>query len=110
MANKGDVREIVSDPGSQLKGAARELSDWRKNWDPGGTLPYKYQTPYTLNRHVSKLIVLVAVDEQVDEEVGHDVIEGGAQPKLKNYGFLLCSSRILITTFNLSVGSKQPQR
>ena len=34
MANKGDVREIVSDPGSQLKGAARELSDWRKNWDP----------------------------------------------------------------------------
>ena len=50
----------------------------------GGTLPYKYQTPYTLNRHVSKLIVLVAVDEQVDEEVGHDVIEGGAQAKLKN--------------------------
>ena len=49
----------------------------------GGTLPYKYQTPYTLNRHVSKLIVLVALDEPVDE-VGHNVIEEGAQAKLKN--------------------------
>ena len=34
MANKGDIRQIVSNPGSQLQGAAKELSEWRKNWDP----------------------------------------------------------------------------
>ena len=33
MAFRGDVRKIVSDPGSQLVGASRELSDWRKGWD-----------------------------------------------------------------------------
>ena len=33
MANKGDIQQIVSDPGTQLQGAAKELMDWRKNWD-----------------------------------------------------------------------------
>ena len=33
MACKGDVRLIISDPGSQLKGACKELSSWRKGWD-----------------------------------------------------------------------------
>ena len=34
MASKGDIRQIVSDPGTQLQGAAKELSEWRKKWDP----------------------------------------------------------------------------
>ena len=33
MASKGDIRLIISDPGSQLVCAAKELSAWRKNWD-----------------------------------------------------------------------------
>ena len=32
MACKGDVRIIISDPGSQLRGADREISEWRKGW------------------------------------------------------------------------------
>ena len=50
MANKGNIRQIVSDPGSQLEAADKELSDWRKNWDPeqGGHMwenscSYKHQ-------------------------------------------------------------------
>ena len=33
MAAKGDVKQIISDPGSQLKGASKELISWRKDWD-----------------------------------------------------------------------------
>jgi hypothetical protein len=33
MAAKGDVRLIISDPGSQQKGANKELISWRKDWD-----------------------------------------------------------------------------
>ena len=33
MAVKGDVKLIISDPGSQLKGASKELISWRKDWD-----------------------------------------------------------------------------
>ena len=33
LAQKGDVRMIVSDPGSQLVGASKELLSWRKGWD-----------------------------------------------------------------------------
>ena len=33
MANKGDIQQIVSDPETQLQGAAKELIEWRKNWD-----------------------------------------------------------------------------
>ena len=33
MAKKGTVRLIISDPGSQLSGAAKEMSNWRKGWD-----------------------------------------------------------------------------
>ena len=33
MASKGNVRLIVSDPGSQLVGASNELIEWRKGWD-----------------------------------------------------------------------------
>ena len=33
MACKGDVGIIISDPGSQLRGADREISEWRKGWD-----------------------------------------------------------------------------
>ena len=33
MAAKGDVKLIISDPGSQLKGASKELVSWRKGWD-----------------------------------------------------------------------------
>ena len=33
LAHKGDVRLIVSDPGSQLVGASKELLSWRKGWD-----------------------------------------------------------------------------
>ena len=32
-ANRGDVKLIISDPGSQLSGAAKELKEWRKGWD-----------------------------------------------------------------------------
>ena len=33
MAAKGNVRLLISDPGSQLKGANKEMSTWRKGWD-----------------------------------------------------------------------------
>ena len=33
MNQKGDVKVVFSDPGTQLKGASKELSDWRKGWD-----------------------------------------------------------------------------
>ena len=33
MAAKGNVRLLISDPGSQLKGASKEMSSWRKGWD-----------------------------------------------------------------------------
>ena len=33
LAQKGDVRMSVSDPGSQLVGASKELLSWRKGWD-----------------------------------------------------------------------------
>ena len=31
-AFRGNVRRIISDPGSQLVGAAKELKEWRKGW------------------------------------------------------------------------------
>ena len=33
LAAKGNVRLIISDPGTQLKGANNELVSWRKGWD-----------------------------------------------------------------------------
>ena len=33
LAAKGEVKLIISDPGSQLKGANKELASWRKDWD-----------------------------------------------------------------------------
>ena len=33
MAYRGDVKIIISDPGTQLVGASKELSEWRKGWD-----------------------------------------------------------------------------
>ena len=33
MAHRGDIKLIISDPGSQLVGASKELVQWRKNWD-----------------------------------------------------------------------------
>ena len=33
MAVRGDVRLMISDPGSQLVGASNELAKWRKGWD-----------------------------------------------------------------------------
>ena len=35
MAARGDVKTIISDPGSQLVRASKELSDWRHGWDQG---------------------------------------------------------------------------
>ena len=32
MACKGDVKLIISDPGSQLRGADKEISEWRQGW------------------------------------------------------------------------------
>ena len=33
MAFRGDIKIIISDPGSQLVGANNELIEWRKSWD-----------------------------------------------------------------------------
>ena len=33
MAVRGDIRKVISDPGTQLVGASREISEWRKGWD-----------------------------------------------------------------------------
>ena len=33
MAVRGDVKMIISDPGSQLVAASKELSEWRNGWD-----------------------------------------------------------------------------
>ena len=33
MAMRGDVQRIISDPGTQLVGASRELTEWRKGWN-----------------------------------------------------------------------------
>ena len=30
---RGDVQRIISDPGTQLVGASRELAEWRKGWN-----------------------------------------------------------------------------
>ena len=35
MAVRGDVRMIISDPGTQLVGASNELRVWRQGWDQG---------------------------------------------------------------------------
>ena len=33
MALRGDVKKMISDPGSQLVGASRKLGVWRHGWD-----------------------------------------------------------------------------
>ena len=33
LASKGDVRLVISDPGSQLRGASKELTTWRRGWN-----------------------------------------------------------------------------
>ena len=33
MAIRGDVKKMISDPGTQLVGASKELSDWRHGWN-----------------------------------------------------------------------------
>ena len=33
MAFRGDIKIIISDPGSQLVGASKELIEWRRSWD-----------------------------------------------------------------------------
>ena len=33
MARHGDIKRIISDPGTQMVGCARELSAWRSGWD-----------------------------------------------------------------------------
>ena len=33
MVAKGDIKLVVSDPGSQLKGCSKELSSWRRGWN-----------------------------------------------------------------------------
>ena len=33
LSSKGDVRLIISDPGSQLRGASKEITTWRRGWD-----------------------------------------------------------------------------
>ena len=32
MAQKGEVKLLISDPGTQLKGASKEIATWRKDW------------------------------------------------------------------------------
>ena len=33
MAVRGDIRKVISDTGTQLVGASREIIEWRKGWD-----------------------------------------------------------------------------
>ena len=33
MTRCGDIKTIISDPGTNLVGAAREMSEWRQSWD-----------------------------------------------------------------------------
>ena len=33
MARHGQIKLIISDPGSNLVGAAREMAEWRAGWD-----------------------------------------------------------------------------
>ena len=33
LGTRGEVRMIISDPGSQLMGASRELAEWRRGWN-----------------------------------------------------------------------------
>ena len=33
MSVRGDIRKIISDPGTQLVSASREMKEWRKGWD-----------------------------------------------------------------------------
>ena len=40
MARREDVRTIISDPGSQLQGASKELLQWRKGWDQDKLIRY----------------------------------------------------------------------
>ena len=40
MARRGMVRRIISDPGTQLKGACSELKRWRKGWSMSELIGY----------------------------------------------------------------------
>ena len=40
MARRGNVRKIISDPGSQLEGADNEMLRWRKGWDKEALIRY----------------------------------------------------------------------
>ena len=57
MSHRGDVRMIISDPGSQLVGASQELSRWRKGWEMdklirfGATKGLEWQTIMPSSQH-----------------------------------------------------------
>ena len=57
MGHRGDVRMIISDPGSQLVGASQELSRWRKGWEMdklirfGATKGLEWQTIMPSSQH-----------------------------------------------------------
>ena len=40
MSRRGNVRRIISDPGTQLKGASAELKRWRKGWNMSELISY----------------------------------------------------------------------
>ena len=40
MAVRGDIKMIISDPGSQLVAASKELSEWRNGWDMNQLLSF----------------------------------------------------------------------
>lgn len=40
LARRGNVRKIISDPGTQLKGASTELKRWRKGWSMKELIEY----------------------------------------------------------------------
>ena len=50
-----------------------------------GSLPYKHLNPYTLSRHVSKLIEIAAIEEDEDDD-SSNVLDGDDQAMLKSSG------------------------
>ena len=78
-----------------------------KQWDKDINLEChaEYSTtkkPYTLSRHVSKLIVITAIEEDEDDD-SYNVLDGDDQAELKLQvlvdGFTFCCSSLRQSTY-----------
>ena len=66
MASKGDVRKIISDRGSNLIAASKEIREWRKGWDEAELikfgakkgLEWEFVMPYSQHQNGSAEVMI----------------------------------------------------